>query len=102
MSEFNNKNYQEIYQILRQNILSVPGVASIAKNKNDNLKIDINKSNLEWIVDININCFSYVNIWAVTRQVQNQAKYIIEKINNHKEPVEINVNVFDLIEEDID
>ncbi|MGL5268215.1 MAG: hypothetical protein ACRC8P_00370 [Spiroplasma sp.] len=102
MSEFNNKDYEKVYQILRQNILAVPGVASITKNKNDNLKIDINKSNLKWIVNININCFSYVNIWAVARQVQNQAKYIIEKINNHKESVEVNVNVFDLVEEDID
>lgn len=102
MSEFNNRDYEKIHLILKQNILSIPGVASIAKNKNDNFKIDISKNGLNWIVDININCFSYVNIWAVTRQVQNQAKYIIEKINKHKEPVQINVNVFDLIEEDID
>lgn len=102
MEYFNEKENEKIYQILKQNVLAVPGVASIAKNKNDNLKIDINKSNLGWIVNININCFSYVNIWAVMRQVQNQARYVIEKINKHKETVEINVNVFDLIEEDID
>ncbi|MBE4704079.1 hypothetical protein [Spiroplasma platyhelix] len=101
MEDFNQKEHEKIYQTLKQSVLAVPGVASIAKNKNDNLKIDINKNNLGWIVNININCFSYVNIWSVMRQVQNQAKYIIEKISKHKENVEINVNVFDLIEEDI-
>lgn len=102
MEHFNKEDNEKIYQILKQNILAVPGVASIAKNKKDNLKININKNNLGWIVEINIDCFSYVNIWAVTKQVQNRAKYIIEKINNYKEPVKINVNVFDLIEENID
>lgn len=101
MEEISQKEHEKIYQTLKQNVLAVPGVASIAKNKNDNLKIDINKSNLGWTVNININCFSYVNIWSVMRQVQNQARYVIEKISNFKENVEINVNVFDLIEEDI-
>lgn len=94
------KEHEKIYQTLKQSILAVPGVASITKNKTENLKIEINKSNAGWVVNININCFSYVNIWSVMRQVQNQAKYIIEKQNKKEENIEINVNVFDLIEED--
>lgn len=94
------KEHEKIYQTLKQSILAVPGVASITKNKTENLKIEINKSNSGWVVNININCFSYVNIWSVMRQVQNQAKYIIEKQNKKEENIEINVNVFDLIEED--
>lgn len=98
MENVDQKSYEKINRILKQNILFVPGVASITKNKDDNLIIDINKNNLGWIVNININCFSYVNIWAVMRQVQNQAKYTIEKINKYKETVIVNVNVFDLVE----
>lgn len=102
MEHFSKEDNEKIYQVLKQSVLAVPGVASIAKNKNDNLKINIKKNNFGWIVNININCFSYVNIWSVTRQVQNQAKYIIEKFNKFKENVEINVNVFNLIDENID
>lgn len=100
MEHINNIN--EVYQVLAQNVLAIPGVASIPKDDKGKMRISINKNALGWAISININCFSYVNIWSVIRQVQVQAKYSLEKLNQHKEHVEVNINVFDLILEDSD
>ena len=97
MDYFNENN--KVKQLLLQNMLSVPGVASVALNSEHEPDITIVQENLKWIVNMNINCFSYVNIWSVIRQVQAKSYYTMEKLLQHKEAVEVNVNVFEIITE---
>ncbi|BET37600.1 hypothetical protein [Spiroplasma ixodetis] len=86
-----------IKKALSESILSVPGVANIYE-KDNNYGIKVNKSDLGWIIDINIVCFFNNNIWNIMNQTQKNLKYIVEKIIKHQEYIVINIFVHDLIE----
>jgi len=87
-------------EVLFQNILSVPGIAAIYSSAETKIpEIEINKTDIGLIININIICFFSVNIWVVMKQAQMRAKYTIEKISNYQDQVEVNINVCDLIEE---
>ncbi|WP_338959001.1 hypothetical protein [Spiroplasma endosymbiont of Tiphia femorata] len=87
-----------IKKALSESILSVPGVANIYE-KNNNYGIKVNKSDLGWIIDINIVCFFNNNIWNIMNQTQKNLKYIVEKIIKHQDYIVLNIFVHDLIEE---
>ncbi|BDT04980.1 MULTISPECIES: hypothetical protein [Spiroplasma] len=87
-----------IKKALSESILSVPGVANIYE-KDNNYGIKVNKSDLGWIIDINIVCFFNNNIWNIMNQTQKNLKYIVEKIIKHQDYIVLNIFVHDLIEE---
>ncbi len=87
-----------IKKSLSESILSVPGVANIYEKDSD-YGIKVNKTDLGWIVDINIVCFFNNNIWNIMNQAQKNLKYITEKIIKHQDYIVINILVHDLIEE---
>ncbi|WP_342273259.1 hypothetical protein [Spiroplasma endosymbiont of Acasis viretata] len=87
-----------IKKALSESILSVPGVANIYE-KDNNYGIKVNKSDLGWIIDINIVCFFNNNIWNIMNQTQKNLKYIVEKIIKHQDYIVLKIFVHDLIEE---
>lgn len=87
-----------IEKTLSESILSVPGVANIYE-KDNNYGVKVNKTDLGWIIDINIICFFNNNIWNIMNQAQKNLKYIAEKITKHQDYVVLNILVYDLIEE---
>ncbi|WP_342218275.1 hypothetical protein [Spiroplasma endosymbiont of Amphimallon solstitiale] len=87
-----------IKKALSESILFVPGVANIYE-KDNNYGIKVNKSDLGWIIDINIVCFFNNNIWNIMNQTQKNLKYIVEKIIKHQDYIVLNIFVHDLIEE---
>ncbi|WP_338961931.1 MULTISPECIES: hypothetical protein [unclassified Spiroplasma] len=87
-----------IKKALSESILSVPGVTNIYE-KDNNYGIKVNKSDLGWIIDINIVCFFNNNIWNIMNQTQKNLKYIVEKIIKHQDYIVLNIFVHDLIEE---
>ncbi|WP_338975340.1 hypothetical protein [Spiroplasma endosymbiont of Monopis laevigella] len=87
-----------IKKALSESILSIPGVANIYE-KDNNYGIKVNKSDLGWIIDINIVCFFNNNIWNIMNQTQKNLKYIVEKIIKYQDYIVLNIFVHDLIEE---
>lgn len=60
-----------IKKALSESILSVPGVANIYE-KDNNYGIKVNKSDLGWIIDINIVCFLIIIfeiLWIKLRKI---------------------------------